>query len=50
LHDPNEAVWPDVPEVRQIEGCGSDPGIDLLNKPFTAATLATKIRELLDKI
>jgi len=26
-----------------------EPGIDLLNKPFTAATLATKIRELLDK-
>ena len=27
-----------------------DPGIDLLNEPFTAATLATKIGELLDKI
>jgi hypothetical protein len=26
-----------------------DPGIDLLNKPFTAVALATKIRELLDK-
>ncbi|HEY1795233.1 MAG TPA: ATP-binding protein [Stellaceae bacterium] len=26
-----------------------DPGVDLLSKPFTAAALATKIRELLDK-
>jgi len=26
-----------------------DPGIDLISKPFTAAALATKIRELLDK-
>jgi len=41
-------MWPDVPEVRQIEAW-LDPGIDLLNKPFIAAALATKIRELLDK-
>jgi signal transduction histidine kinase/CheY-like chemotaxis protein len=27
-----------------------DPGIDLISKPFTAAALATKIRELLDKM
>jgi CheY-like chemotaxis protein len=27
-----------------------DPGIDLIGKPFTAAALATKIRELLDKM
>jgi CheY-like chemotaxis protein len=27
-----------------------DPGIDLISKPFTAAALATKIRELLDKL
>jgi CheY-like chemotaxis protein len=26
-----------------------DPGIDLISKPFTAAALANKMRELLDK-
>jgi CheY-like chemotaxis protein len=26
-----------------------DPGIELISKPFTAAALATKIRELVDK-
>jgi CheY-like chemotaxis protein len=26
-----------------------DPGIDLISKPFSAAALASKIRELLDK-
>jgi DNA-binding response OmpR family regulator len=25
-----------------------DPGVDLLNKPFTFAALATRIREVLD--
>lgn len=25
-----------------------DPGIDLISKPFTAVTLASKLRELLD--
>lgn len=27
-----------------------DPGIDLISKPYTAAALATKIRELLDRV
>ena len=27
-----------------------DPGIELISKPFSGAALATKIRELLDKI
>ena len=49
LTHPNEAMWPDVPEVRQIEAW-LDPGIDLLNKPFTTEALATKIGELLGKI
>jgi len=43
-------VWPDVPEVPADRRLRLDPGIDLLNKPFIAAALATKIRKLLDKI
>lgn len=27
-----------------------EPGTDLISKPFTAAALATKIRELLDRV
>jgi hypothetical protein len=42
-------VRPDVPEVPADRRLRLDPGIDLLHKPFTAAALATKIKELLDK-
>jgi hypothetical protein len=43
-------VWPDVPEVPADRRLRLDPGIDLLNKPFTTEALATKIGELLGKI